>query len=247
MMKWYLDFSAPALLMSPFSRAYRSGRRRESDASSFLGAVSKLLTLWAKWVYWNLSFSGTGATLQTWNRREEGTHAEKSQTTIHPCKIAMSAPSYASWPRLANRSGMNDAEMHAWSAWECEPDMENMHQKVHDLWLRNEPLWAPSPEGAPLPYHTADSSRIRSICRSLESWVPLLHYTQIHRLHIDQPWKGYTGGKSKLILQHFEMESGHPKIIKQMIQSKSPKKASAWYEPSYLVTGTHRNKILCTL
>jgi len=51
--------------MSPFSSAYLSGRNRESDANNFLGAVSKLFILWAKYVYWNLSFSGVAATLQT--------------------------------------------------------------------------------------------------------------------------------------------------------------------------------------
>lgn len=61
----YLPFSAPDLDMSPFSSAYLSGRNRESDANRFLGAVSKLLILWAKYVYWYLSFTGVAATLQT--------------------------------------------------------------------------------------------------------------------------------------------------------------------------------------
>jgi len=60
-----LLFLAPAFDMSPFSSAYLSGRNRESDANNFLGAVSKLFILWAKYVYWNLSFSGVAATLQT--------------------------------------------------------------------------------------------------------------------------------------------------------------------------------------
>lgn len=62
----YLLFSAPDLDISPFSSAYLSGRNRESDANNFLGAVSKLFILWAKYVYWYLSFSGVAATLQTW-------------------------------------------------------------------------------------------------------------------------------------------------------------------------------------
>lgn len=46
-----LLFSAPALDRSPLSRAYLSGRKRESDANNFLGAVSKLFILCAKYVY----------------------------------------------------------------------------------------------------------------------------------------------------------------------------------------------------
>ena len=60
-----LFFSEPDLDRSPFSSAYLSGRKRESDANNFLGAVSKLFILCAKCVNWNLSFSGTSATLQT--------------------------------------------------------------------------------------------------------------------------------------------------------------------------------------
>ena len=60
-----LFFSEPDLDRSPFSSAYLSGRKRESDANNFLGAVSKLFILCAKYVNWNLSFSGTSATLQT--------------------------------------------------------------------------------------------------------------------------------------------------------------------------------------
>jgi hypothetical protein len=44
----YRDFSVPALLMSPNSKAYRSGRSRESEGRSACGAVSKLLILCAK-------------------------------------------------------------------------------------------------------------------------------------------------------------------------------------------------------
>lgn len=47
----YLLFSAPALDKSPFSSAYLSGRKRESDANKFFGAVSKLFNLCAKYVY----------------------------------------------------------------------------------------------------------------------------------------------------------------------------------------------------
>lgn len=46
----YLLFSEPDFDISPFSSANLSGRSRESDASNFLGAVSKLLILWAKYV-----------------------------------------------------------------------------------------------------------------------------------------------------------------------------------------------------
>jgi len=60
-----LLFSAPDLDRSPISSAYLSGRKRESDANNFLGAVSKLFILCAKYVYWNLSFFGTSATCQT--------------------------------------------------------------------------------------------------------------------------------------------------------------------------------------
>jgi len=40
-----LLFSAPDFDRSPISSAYLSGRRRESDANNFLGAVSKLFIL----------------------------------------------------------------------------------------------------------------------------------------------------------------------------------------------------------
>ena len=60
-----LLFSRPAWDRSPFSSAHLSGRNRESEANSFLGAVSKLFILCAKCVYWNLSFFGASATLQT--------------------------------------------------------------------------------------------------------------------------------------------------------------------------------------
>lgn len=60
-----LLFSKPAFDMSPISRAYLSGRKRESDANNFFGAVSKLFSLCAKYVYWNLSSFGASATLQT--------------------------------------------------------------------------------------------------------------------------------------------------------------------------------------
>ena len=43
-----LLFSVPDLDKSPISRAYLSGRKRESEASNFFGAVSKLFILWAK-------------------------------------------------------------------------------------------------------------------------------------------------------------------------------------------------------
>ncbi|RYR01235.1 hypothetical protein Ahy_B06g080105 [Arachis hypogaea] len=45
-----LLFSAPDLVMLPISSAYLSGRKRESDGKSFLGAVSKLFNLCAKYV-----------------------------------------------------------------------------------------------------------------------------------------------------------------------------------------------------
>jgi hypothetical protein len=61
----YLLFSAPDLDMSPFSRAYLSGLNLESEGNSFLGAVSKLFSLCAKYVYWCLSFAGVGATFHT--------------------------------------------------------------------------------------------------------------------------------------------------------------------------------------
>lgn len=60
-----LLFSEPALERSPFSSAYLSGRKRESDGNNFLGAVSKLFNLCVKYVYWYLSSSGASATLQT--------------------------------------------------------------------------------------------------------------------------------------------------------------------------------------
>lgn len=59
-----LLFSKPAWDRSPLSSADLSGRKRESDSNNFLGAVSKLFSLCAKCVYWNLSFSGALATLQ---------------------------------------------------------------------------------------------------------------------------------------------------------------------------------------
>lgn len=46
--EWNLLFSNPALDRSPFSRASLSGRKRESDANSPLGVVSKLFTLCPK-------------------------------------------------------------------------------------------------------------------------------------------------------------------------------------------------------
>lgn len=47
----YMLFSEPALAKSPFSSAYLSDRKRESDANNFGGAVSKPFTLCAKCVY----------------------------------------------------------------------------------------------------------------------------------------------------------------------------------------------------
>lgn len=64
----YLLLCAPDLDMSPFSRAYLSGLNRESEGKSFLGAVSKLFILCAKYVYWYLSFGGAGAAFQTWDK-----------------------------------------------------------------------------------------------------------------------------------------------------------------------------------
>ena len=46
-----LLFSNPAFDRSPCSSAYLSGRKRESDANNFFGAVSKLLILCANCVY----------------------------------------------------------------------------------------------------------------------------------------------------------------------------------------------------
>lgn len=66
-----LLFSAPALERSPLSRAHLSGRRRESEANSFFGAVSKLFILCAKYVYWNLSFFGAGATRQAYRELQD--------------------------------------------------------------------------------------------------------------------------------------------------------------------------------
>jgi hypothetical protein len=66
----YLLFSVPDLDMSPFSRAYLSGLNRESEDNSFLGAVSKLFILCAKYVYWYLSPCGVGATLQICDHHE---------------------------------------------------------------------------------------------------------------------------------------------------------------------------------
>lgn len=61
----HLLFSAPAFDTSPFLRAYLSGRNQESDDNNFLGSVSKLFILRAKYVHWNLSFAGAAATRQT--------------------------------------------------------------------------------------------------------------------------------------------------------------------------------------
>ncbi|MFS7924872.1 hypothetical protein Hanom_Chr03g00277701 [Helianthus anomalus] len=47
----YMLFSEPAFDRSPISSAYLSVRKRESDGSSFFGAVVKLFTLCAKCVY----------------------------------------------------------------------------------------------------------------------------------------------------------------------------------------------------
>lgn len=60
----YLLFSSPAFARSPCSSAYLSGRKRESEASNFFGAVSRLFNLCVKYVYGNLSFSGSLAILQ---------------------------------------------------------------------------------------------------------------------------------------------------------------------------------------
>lgn len=67
----HLLFSEPDLDKSPFSSANLSDRNRESDGSKFLGAVSKLFILWAKWVNWNLSFCGVAATFHTYKRRSK--------------------------------------------------------------------------------------------------------------------------------------------------------------------------------
>lgn len=72
----HLLFSALDLDKSPFSSAYLSGRNRESDANNLLGAVSKLFILWAKYVYWNLSFSGVAATLHTWKQEYRSIKAD---------------------------------------------------------------------------------------------------------------------------------------------------------------------------
>jgi hypothetical protein len=65
-----LLFCAPDFDMSPFSRAYLSGLNLESEGKSFLGAVSKLFNLCAKYVYWYLSFGGVAATFQTWGKNK---------------------------------------------------------------------------------------------------------------------------------------------------------------------------------
>ena len=81
-----LLFSVPDFDRSPISSAYLSGRSRESDANNFLGAVSKLFILWAKCVYWNLSFWGTSATCQTCRIKSE------EMTMIRNFKVLVLSP-----------------------------------------------------------------------------------------------------------------------------------------------------------